>query len=172
MYLIVRTATDGGVVYWHTNDELQAFVQACVIAYEYAEEIESPTERLAFHRQLKQAVNVDNETRREALRQALLLYTQYNGGTEVEIIPVDDYCKGRVLPEDIVNDLDLEIERCLRPAQEEQVALQQQASLESELERQAAMRDGETVIQTRDLLPTENPFSVLDDTETPTTQPG
>lgn len=159
MYLIVRTATDGSVVYWHTNDDLRAFVQACYIAYEYADEIESAVERLAFYRQLKEAVNVDDDTRKEALRKALQLYTQYNGGTEVEIVPVDGYCKSQVLPEEIVDDIDVSIEHCLNPASEEQTEqqqLEQQSELERELERQAAARDGGTVIQ---VLPTENPIA-------------
>lgn len=156
MYLIVRTALDGGTVYWYTSQELNAFVQACTVAYDYADEIESPTERLLFYRALKEAVNVEPEPRLVALRAALNLYTQYHGGTEIEIIPVDDYCKQLVLSPDISEDIDRMIEGCMTPAAEETLQIQQLQSLEAEMDRQAAMQEGEIVIEVNPLLSTGN----------------
>ena len=130
MFLIVRTATDGGTVYWYTNQELNAWVKACTVAYDYAAEIESPSERLKFYQALEKAIGCRDEERIPHLRTAMAVYAEVNEGTEIDVIPIDGYCGWRVLPPEVVNDITISIEQCLNPALEEAAELRQAAEEE------------------------------------------
>lgn len=154
MFLLIHDYPHGKE-YFYSSTELPLLVRAVEIAMEHLEDIESPVERLAFLRLVEQCCGVpDGQERTAKLYAAWDAFSSYGGDNELSLEDLDEPTKQPVLSQDIVEDVPRQIELCLQPAAAEAQELAAQLALETELERQAASRNGETVVN-----PTSNPAS-------------